>query len=77
MLWVLHKVLDIKDKLLCTSNVMPLFPCVMLILSILILMYVIKEVTVTACPQVIVGSHKLKCGDERLSNFCDFSPGSM
>lgn len=35
-------------------------------------MYIIKEVTVTAYPQVIVGSHKLKCGDERLSNFCDF-----
>ena len=40
-------------------------------------MYVIKEVTVRAYPQVSVGSHKLKCGDERLFNFCDFSLGSM
>lgn len=28
--------------------------------------------TVTAYPQVIVGSHKLKCGGEQLSNSCDF-----
>lgn len=51
---------------------MPLFPCVMLILSILILIYIIKEMTVTAYPQVIVGSYKLKCGGKQLSNSCDF-----
>ena len=28
--------------------------------------------TVTAYPQVIVGSYKLKCGGEQLSNSCDF-----
>ena len=35
-------------------------------------MYIIKEMTVIAYPQVIVGSHKLKCGGEQLSNSCDF-----
>ena len=35
-------------------------------------MYIIKEMPVTAYPQVIVGSHQLKCGGEQLSNSCDF-----
>ena len=35
-------------------------------------MYIIKEMTVRAYPQVIVGSHQLKCGGEQLSNSCDF-----
>ena len=35
-------------------------------------MYIIKEMTVRAYPQVIVGSHQLKCGGEQLSDSCDF-----